>query len=240
MNAPYTPARPAVTVRNLSRHFGERAVIDRMDLTIHQGEFVALLGPSGCGKSTLLRILSDLDREIEGEVEVPERCAVAFQAPRLMPWKPVWKNVTLGLKEPAASAKARALQALEEVGLSHRADVWPKVLSGGEAQRAALARALVRDPELLLLDEPFAALDALTRIKAQNLVGDLWQRHGCAVLLVTHDVEEAVLLADRVLVMTEGVIAHEVVIDLPRPRDLSTPRAAKLRSELLGHLGVHH
>jgi sulfonate transport system ATP-binding protein len=228
----------SVRVRGLTRRFGERAVIDDLDLDIRAGEFVALVGASGCGKSTLLRILADLDHGISGEVRVPRRRAVAFQAPRLMPWKTVWRNVTLGL--PGGSHRERAEAALTEVGLSHRADVWPKVLSGGEAQRASLARALVRDPDLLLLDEPFGALDALTRIKAQRLVAELWQRRRCAVLLVTHDVEEALLLADRVLVMREGVIAHALPVPLERPRQLGDPAFARLRGELLEWLGVHH
>jgi len=236
--APVSPAvPPAVRIAGLNRSFDGRRVIEGLDLTIAAGEFVALLGASGCGKSTLLRILGDLDRDFEGEVDVPARRAVAFQAPRLMPWKTVWRNVVLGLPRPD---RALAERALAEVGLSHRADVWPKVLSGGEAQRASLARALVREPELLLLDEPFAALDALTRIKAQTLVADLWQRHRCAVLLVTHDVEEAALLADRVLVMKDGVIAHEHRIDLPRPRDVADPDIARLRGRFLDWLGVHH
>lgn len=228
----------AVAVRGLTRAFGERRVIDDLDLTIQPGEFVALLGASGCGNSTLLRILGDLDPGFEGEVVVPARRAIAFQAPRLMPWKKVWHNVVLGL--PGRPDRALAESALAEVGISHRADVWPKVLSGGEAQRAALARALVREPDLLLLDEPFAALDALTRIKAQALVAELWQRHGCAVLLVTHDVEEAILLADRVLVMKEGVIAHQQPITLPRPRDVADPEFTRIRGALLDWLGVRH
>jgi sulfonate transport system ATP-binding protein len=226
----------AVRVRGLTRRFGERAVIQRLDLDIRAGEFVALVGRSGCGKSTLLRVLADLDHDIEGDVEVPLKRAVAFQAPRLMPWKKVWRNVALAV--PGPPDRARALTALAEVGLTHRSDVWPKVLSGGEAQRASLARALIREPDLLLLDEPFGALDALTRIKAQQLVAELWQRHRCAVLLVTHDVEEALLLADRVLVMDEGVIAHELVVELPRPRDLDEAGFTALRSRLLGWLGV--
>lgn len=228
----------AVKVRGLTRRFGEREVLKNLDLDIAPGEFVALLGASGCGKSTLLRILADLDREIIGEVEVPVRRAVAFQAPRLMPWKKVWRNVVLGL--PGRPDRKRALAALQEVGISHRADQWPKVLSGGEAQRTSLARALVREPDLLLLDEPFAALDALTRIKAQDLVGELWQRHGCAILLVTHDVEEAVLLADRVLVMKDGVIAHEERIAMRRARDVADPAFARIRGNLLDWLGVRH
>ncbi|MGW0943168.1 ABC transporter ATP-binding protein [Streptomyces sp. NPDC002623] len=226
----------AVRVAGLTRSFDGRAVIDDLRLDIRPGEFVALLGRSGCGKSTLLRILAGLDRDIEGTVLVPRRKAVAFQAPRLMPWKKVWRNVLLGL--PGRPERPVADQALAEVGLGHRADAWPKTLSGGEAQRASLARALVREPDLLLLDEPFGALDALTRINAQRLVGELWQRRGCAVLLVTHDVEEAVLLADRVLVMDDGVIAHEQEIDLDRPRDIADPRFAELRAGLLRRLGV--
>ena len=228
----------AVDVRGLSRSFGDRRVIDNLDLTIRPGEFVALLGASGCGKSTLLRILGDLDPEFQGQVTVPARRAIAFQAPRLMPWKRVWHNVLLGL--PGRPPRALAERALAEVGIAHRADQWPKVLSGGEAQRASLARALVRDPDLLLLDEPFAALDALTRIKAQALVAELWQRHGCAVLLVTHDVEEAILLADRVLVMRDGVIAYQEQITLHRPRDVAEPEFARIRGVLLDWLGVQH
>ena len=234
---PAPDAGPAVvSVRGLTRAFDGRPVLADLDLDVVPGEFVALLGASGCGKSTLLRVLADLDRGIEGRVTVARRRAVGFQAPRLVPWKRVWRNVVLGL--PGRPDRARAVRALEEVGLGHRTDVWPKVLSGGEAQRAALARALVRDPDLLLLDEPFSALDALTRIKAQDLVAELWQRHGCAVVLVTHDVEEAVLLADRVLVMEGGAIAHDLPVDLDRPRDRSAPGFVALRTELLALLGV--
>jgi sulfonate transport system ATP-binding protein len=234
--APGTGPAAAVRVEGLTRAFDGRTVIDDLRLDIRPGEFVALLGRSGCGKSTLLRILAGLDRDITGTVLVPRRKAVAFQAPRLMPWKRVWRNVLLGL--PGAPRRDTALRALEEVGLGHRTDAWPKTLSGGEAQRASLARALVREPDLLLLDEPFGALDALTRIKAQRLVDELWQQRGCAVLLVTHDVEEAVLLADRVLVMDDGVIAYETPVDLPRPRDIADPAFAALRAELLRRLGV--
>ncbi len=225
-----------VVISELSRSFGDHKVIDGLDLKIAPGEFVALLGHSGCGKSTLLRILAGIDLGIAGEVTVPVRRAVAFQAPRLMPWKRVWRNVVLGL--PGRPDRALAQRYLAEVGLTGKADVWPKTLSGGEAQRVALARALVREPDLLLLDEPFGALDALTRVKAQALVAELWQRHDCAVLLVTHDVEESLLLADRVLVMDGGGIAHEVSVDLPRPRDVGDPRFVELRAQLLSWLGV--
>ncbi|MEU9399764.1 ABC transporter ATP-binding protein [Streptomyces sp. NPDC048242] len=240
IHGPVSPAKTGlsqvVRVEGLTRSFDGRAVVDNLALDIAPGEFVALLGRSGCGKSTLLRVLAGLDRDIEGTVLVPRRRAVAFQAPRLMPWKKVWRNVVLGL--PGRPERALAERVLEEVGLGHRADAWPKTLSGGEAQRASLARALVREPDLLLLDEPFGALDALTRIKAQRLVGEVWRRRGCAVLLVTHDVEEAVLLADRVLVMDGGRIAHEQRVALDRPRDITDPRFATIRAGLLERLGV--
>jgi len=231
-----TLTSPAVRIRGLTKAFDQRPVIDGLDLDVRPGEFVALLGRSGCGKSTLLRILAGLDTEIGGQVEMPGRRAVAFQAPRLMPWKRVWQNVVLGL--PGRPDRALAQRYLDEVGLSGKTAVWPKTLSGGEAQRVSLARALVREPDLLLLDEPFGALDALTRVKAQRLVADLWTAHGCAVLLVTHDVEEALLLADRVLVMDGGVIAHEVAVDLARPRPVGHPTLVALRTELLGRLGI--
>lgn len=234
--APAAEPEAAVRVEGLRRSFDGRPVVDGLDLTLRTGEFTALLGRSGCGKSTLLRVLAGLDREIEGTVLVPKRRAVAFQSPRLMPWKRVWRNVLLGL--PGKPERVVAERALAEVGLAERAGAWPKTLSGGEAQRASLARALVREPDLLLLDEPFGALDALTRIKAQQLVAELWQRRGCAVLLVTHDVDEALLLADRALVMRDGAIAYETPVDLDRPRTAGSPEFSALRSRLLAELGV--
>jgi sulfonate transport system ATP-binding protein len=162
--------------------------------------------------------------------------AVVFQEPRLMPWKRVWRNVALGLKDEAARDQAEA--ALREVGLAHRLDAWPLTLSGGEAQRVALARALVRAPRLLLLDEPFAALDALTRMRMHALITDLWAAHAPTTLLVTHDVDEAVLLADRALVLDGGRIVANIPIDLPRPRNHAHPQFAVLRARLLAELGV--
>ncbi|MBB5913538.1 sulfonate transport system ATP-binding protein [Nocardia transvalensis] len=228
--------RPVARIHKLTKAFGDRTVLDGIDLDIARGEFVALLGRSGSGKSTLLRALAGLDRDHDGELTVSGDVAVAFQEPRLVPWKRVRANVTLGLRH--ADPKAAARDALAEVGLSERADAWPLTLSGGEAQRASLARALVRDPELLLLDEPFSALDALTRITIHSLVLELWKRHRPGVLLVTHDVDEALLLADRALVLAGGRIAHEVRVDLPRPRHRDHPRFAALRQELLTELGV--
>lgn len=226
----------AASVRGLTRRFGDRAVLDALDLDIAPGEFVAMIGRSGSGKSTLLRALAGLDRDVAGSLSVPGKVAVAFQEPRLVPWKKVLANVTLGLRVP--SADSVALAALEEVGLTERAGAWPLTLSGGEAQRASLARALVREPSLLLLDEPFSALDALTRITMHRLVLKLWERHRPAVLLVTHDVDEALALADRVLVLGDGKIAHSAPIEVPRPRDRDHPSLTALRLKLLTELGV--
>ncbi len=222
--------------RGLTRAFDHHVVLDRLDLDIGPGEFVAMIGRSGTGKSTLLRALAGLDDDVAGELTVTAAAAVVFQEPRLVPWKRVWNNVALGLR--AADPRATARAALDEVGLAARADAWPLTLSGGEAQRAALARALVRDPGLLLLDEPFSALDALTRISMHGLVLSLWERHRPAVLLVTHDVDEALALADRVLVLSDGRIAHSASIALDRPRDRDHPDLVALRIRLLTELGV--
>jgi sulfonate transport system ATP-binding protein len=230
------PGGPAAHVRGLTRQFGGRVVLDGLDLDIAPGEFVAMIGRSGSGKSTLLRALAGLDREVSGSLAVPGTVAVAFQEPRLVPWKRVLANVTLGLRVP--SPDEVALDALAEVGLAERASAWPLTLSGGEAQRTSLARALVRSPSLLLLDEPFSALDALTRITMHRLVLTLWERHKPAVLLVTHDVDEALALADRVLVLGDGRIAHAVSITVPRPRDRDHPSLTALRLRLLAELGV--
>jgi sulfonate transport system ATP-binding protein len=228
---------PAARVRGLSRAFGGRVVLDGVDLDIAPGEFVAMLGVSGTGKSTLLRALAGLDREVTGELSVPGPVAVAFQEPRLLPWRRVLANVALGLRVPDAGAVAG--RALEEVGLTERAGAWPLTLSGGEAQRAALARALVREPSLLLLDEPFSALDALTRIAMHRLVLRLWESHRPAVLLVTHDVDEALVLADRVLVLASGRITFSGPVEVPRPRDRDNPGLTALRHRLLTELGVN-
>ena len=235
---PHADGAGGVRVRGLTRRFGDGApVLDRLDLTIEAGSFVALLGRSGSGKTTLLRTLAGLDpTPEEGAVDIPHPVAVAFQEPRLLPWKPVWRNVALGLAGPDARDRAQA--ALAEVGLAHRIDAWPGTLSGGEAQRAALARALVREPRLLLLDEPFAAVDALTRLRMHRLVLDLWERHRPATLLVTHDVDEAVLLADRVLVLDRGRIALDLPNPEPRPRRPAGEGFAALRVRLLAALGV--
>jgi len=220
-------ATPAVVVSNLRRAYGERIVIAGLNLRIARGEFVALLGESGCGKTTLLRALAGLDPIQGGRILAPHRPAVVFQEHRLLPWDNLWRNVALGLVAP--DARERAAAALAEVGLGDRLDDLPRNLSGGQAQRVALARALVQQPELLLLDEPFAALDALTRIRMHDLVRELVARHRPGVLLVTHDVDEAIALADRILVMRDGAIAFEHSV---------TSTTAISRAELLIELGV--
>jgi len=226
----------AIRIRGLEQIFGANAILAGLDLDVAPGEFVALLGRSGSGKTTLLRVLAGLDRPSGGTVEAPQPRSVVFQEARLLPWKRTWENVALGLT--GGDARARALAALGEVELAHRVDAWPLTLSGGEAQRAALARALVREPRLLLLDEPFAAVDALTRIRMHALVESLWRRHRPAVLLVTHDVDEAIALADRVLVLADGAIAKDVRVGLSRPRLSTYAGFYDLRVELLAALGV--
>jgi sulfonate transport system ATP-binding protein len=215
----------AVRATGVHRSFDGREVLAGIDLTLRQGEFLALLGRSGSGKSTLLRAMAGLDPDFTGELLVPERRSVVFQDHRLQPWKRVLDNVVLGL--PRAGAKEAGLSALAEVGLTERARDWPITLSGGEAQRAALARALVRDPALLLLDEPFGALDALTRLKMHALLRELCRKHRPAVLLVTHDVDEAIALADRVIVLTDGRLGPSHGVG-----------EAELRKVLLTELGV--
>ena len=230
---------PAVRVENLHRSFNEAGgVLNGLDLEIPPGEFVALLGRSGSGKSTLLRALAGLDRGVvgHGRIEVPERVSVVFQDSRLLPWKRLVDNVVLGLRSDDAAGRGSGT--LAEVGLAGRERAWPHELSGGEQQRASLARSLVRDPQLLLADEPFGALDALTRIRMHTLLRNLCEVHQPAVLLVTHDVDEAIVLADRVIVLDGGVVRHDARIDLGTRRSQADPAFARLRAQLLGELGV--
>jgi sulfonate transport system ATP-binding protein len=226
----------AVEVRGLTRKYDNRAVLDNLDLSIKPGEFVALLGKSGSGKSTLLRALAGLDYDVvgDGELVVPANVSVVFQDSRLLPWARVLDNVVLGLR----GADERGRESLAEVGLAGREKAWPNELSGGEQQRVALARSLVREPALLLADEPFGALDALTRLKMHVLLRKLCAAHQPAVLLVTHDVDESIVLADRVIVLDEGRIVAEEAIDLAEPRSPADPRFAAVRSRLLDALGV--
>jgi sulfonate transport system ATP-binding protein len=232
-----SPDRPLVTVEHLIRGYGPKGVLNGVDLEIERGEFVALLGPSGCGKSTLLRALAGLDATVSGSgrIRVPRNVSVVFQDSRLLPWADLITNVTLGQRR---SARARGSEALAEVGLGGRERDWPHQLSGGEQQRVALARSLVREPELLLADEPFGALDALTRLKMHGLLRNLLTVHRPAVLLVTHDVDEAITLADRVVVLSHGRLALERRVELADDRDPSSADFGHLRNELLAALGV--
>jgi len=227
---------PMVIVRGVRQSFDDRVVLANLDLTIHHGEFVALVGASGSGKTTLTRLLSGLQAPDAGEILVPEKCTTVFQEPRLVQSSRVWQNVVIGLQKGSAT-KDLALKALDEVGLSEQAHAWPATLSGGEAQRVAIARALVRRPQLLLLDEPLGALDALTRLNMQALLSTLCAKYQPATLLVTHDVDEALLLADRVLVLISGTIAHEVIVESPRPRSMSKALEIQ-RLNILSLLGV--
>ena len=234
-----TQSEVAVRVKDLHRSFNEAGgVLNGLGLEIPPGEFVALLGRSGSGKSTLLRSLAGLDRGVAGtgRIEVPEKVSVVFQDSRLLPWKRLLDNVILGLRTPDAAE--RGVQALDEVGLAGREKAWPHELSGGEQQRASLARSLVRDPQLLLADEPFGALDALTRIRMHTLLRKLCEVHQPAVLLVTHDVDEAIVLADRVIVLDDGVVRHDARIELDGRRSVADPAFARLRARLLHELGV--
>ena len=228
----------SLSAQALSKRYGARSVLERTDLQIAPGEFVAIVGRSGCGKSTLLRLVAGLETASAGTLQIDGRkvdglrahTRIMFQDARLLPWKRVLANVGLGL--PVAQAVA-ATRVLEQVGLAERGQDWPARLSGGQRQRVALARALVHQPDLLLLDEPLGALDALTRIEMHSLIESLWQSIGFTALLVTHDVQEAVALADRVVLIEDGVIALDLAIDLPRPRHRGDPRFAALEERLL-------
>ena len=229
-------------LRDVNKWYGEHHVLTDVSLTVGCGEIVALIGRSGSGKSTVLRVFAGLSADHSGERTVTGAPALAFQEPRLFPWRDVRTNVVYGLNRSnlgREEAHSCADRALADVGLSDRADVWPSTLSGGQAQRVSLARALVAEPELLLLDEPFGALDALTRLTMRGLLLDLWREHRFGVLLVTHDVDEAVAIADRVLVLDAGRVAYTLTIDEPRPgAGEATAETEHYRADLLDKLGV--
>lgn len=213
-----------IKIKNVGKSFGTHEVLKNINLEINKGEFVAIVGKSGCGKSTLLRLISNLDNVTSGSIEIisdnTERknngIKFLFQEARLLPWKKVWKNIALVSENKSREA---ALNVLRAVKLEEKADEWPDVLSGGQKQRVSLARALSSTPKVLLLDEPLGALDALTRIEMQMLIENLWKENGFTVLLVTHDVSEAVYLADRVILIEEGQITMDEKITLARPRE---------------------
>lgn len=226
-----------IDITGLSKAYGSQVILEDVDLVVRKGEFVALLGPSGTGKTTLLRILAGLEDATSGQVAIAARTSVVFQEPRLIQAQRVWKNVVLSSSR-GGDTRRRALRALAEVGLAEKAKMWPKSLSGGEAQRVGLARALFHSPDLLLLDEPFGSLDAFTRRSAQELVTTLWQDHEIGVLLVTHDIEEAVLLADRIIVLGHGVMQADLAVDLTRPRDVTAPDFNRIKRAVLDSLGT--
>ena len=230
----------SVGIRNVSIAFGERTVLESFDIEISAGEFVAIVGRSGCGKSTLLRSVAGLETPQSGTITLGEVAAsgsngkpdvrVMFQDSRLLPWRRILPNVMLGL-EPGLIPQARKV--LAQVGLAERANDWPATLSGGQRQRVALARALVHDPNLLLLDEPLGSLDALTRIEMQQLIEDVWRSRGFTAMLVTHDVAEAISLADRVILIEGGRVALDEVVNIPRPRTRGSARFAALEERIL-------
>ena len=233
----------ALTICDLRKSFGDHTVLRGIDLRFPAGQFVAIVGRSGCGKSTLLRLIAGLESIDSGSVDFgeaaePEDVRVMFQEPRLLPWARVLSNVEVGLgrARESAGARRRAEQALTEVGLADKRTQWPAVLSGGQKQRVALARALVAGPRLLAFDEPLGALDALTRISMQRLLERVWQEQAFTAILVTHDVAEAVALADRILVIDGGRIAHDVSVDIPRPRRRGAADVAALEGSILRHL----
>jgi sulfonate transport system ATP-binding protein len=233
----------ALTIRGLRKSFGEHEVLRGIDVHIPAGQFVAVVGRSGCGKSTLLRLIAGLDRADAGTISfggetLAEDIRVMFQEPRLLPWARVLSNVEVGLGRERSSvdAQVRAEQALVEVGLDSKRGQWPAELSGGQKQRVALARALVSQPRVLAFDEPLGSLDALTRISMQNLLQRVWVDQGFTAILVTHDVSEAVALADRVLIIEDGRIAHDIDIDLKRPRERGSADVAALEGAILREL----
>jgi sulfonate transport system ATP-binding protein len=232
-----------LTIRGLRKSFGDNEVLRGIDLHIPAGQFVAIVGRSGCGKSTLLRLIAGLERIDAGTISFgedtrAEDVRVMFQEPRLLPWARVLSNVEVGLGRDRASsdAQARAERALTEVGLDDKRGQWPSVLSGGQKQRVALARALVSHPRVLAFDEPLGALDALTRISMQRLLERVWHDQAFTAILVTHDVSEAVALADRVLVIEDGRIAHDITVDIARPRRRGSADLAALEGSILRDL----
>ena len=232
-----------LNIRGLRKSFGDNEVLRGIDLHIPAGQFVAIVGKSGCGKSTLLRLIAGLEKIDGGSISFGEEARaedirVMFQEPRLLPWARVLSNVEVGLGRDRASVDAhpRAEHALTEVGLADKRDQWPSVLSGGQKQRVALARALVSNPRVLAFDEPLGALDALTRISMQRLLERVWRDQGFTAILVTHDVSEAVALADRVLVIEDGRIAHDVTVNVSRPRERGSVELAQLEGSILSHL----
>lgn len=236
-----SPTAVEVALSHVAKRFGAHSVLGDVSLHIQAGEFVAVVGHSGCGKSTLLRLISGLETPTAGTIAVDGRAVsrqvpearIMFQDARLLPWRRVLDNVGIGQR---GDWKPAALEALEQVGVAGRSQDWPGVLSGGQRQRVALARALVSHPKLLLLDEPLGALDALTRLDMQRLIEQVWKRQGFTAILVTHDVAEAVALADRVVVLERGTVPLIRSIEHPRPRVRGNAVLSESEGEILGRL----
>jgi sulfonate transport system ATP-binding protein len=241
----FSSAGSAMRLCGVAKAFGQHRVLHGIDLEIPAGQFVAIVGRSGCGKSTLLRLLAGLDKPTAGRIELDglnagwrDSVRLMFQEPRLLPWQHVAANVEVGLSHASAGDDRRrqAIEAIAQVGLSGRDKEWPSVLSGGQKQRVALARALVSHPRILAFDEPLGALDALTRIEMQALIEQVWLEKGFTAIVVTHDVTEAVALADRILLLDAGRVAMDVTVDLPRPRRRGDPAAAAIEGKILDRL----
>lgn len=234
-----------IKLQQVVKSFGEKTVLKEISLTIEKGEFLVIVGKSGSGKSTLLRLTSGLDEQTSGEIlfdGVPQKKSAVnlrmmYQDSRLLPWKKVIQNVGIGL---TGDWQEKALKTLGNVGLTDFKDQWPANLSGGQQQRVALARALVNDPNLLLFDEPLSALDALTRLEMQNLIENLWLEKGFTAMLVTHDVQEAVKLGDRIILIEDGVVALDIRNNVPRPRGFDDPKLTKLEKVILQRIMENH
>lgn len=239
--------RGSIRLSGIGKRFGSETVLDGIDLAVAPGEIVSLIGPSGCGKSTILRLLAGLERQTTGDLQVdgrpvegPSRAAgMIFQEPRLLPWLTIERNIAFGLAGTARELRQRTVgRLLHQVHLEHAGALYPRQLSGGMQQRTAIARALASEPDILLLDEPFSALDAFTRIHLQDLVLELWERTRLTMVLVTHDIDEALYLSDRIVVLgtRPARILEEVAVHVPRPRDRRDYELVRLRGHLLEHL----
>lgn len=239
------PSGIALSLSNVGKSFGGASVLRDISLTVNQGEFITIVGHSGCGKSTLLRLLAGLEQAGQGEIAFDgapmesklSEVRLMFQEARLLPWMTVLQNVGLGL---TGNWQPRAQAILRQVNLESRAGDWPAILSGGQKQRVALARALVGQPHLLLMDEPLGALDALTRMAMQELILEIWRERRFTAVLVTHDVQEAVALGERVIVLERGAIGQEFLVPLPHPRDIGSPEFASLEGAILKRLLKRH
>src|SRR5690625_2621830 len=239
----------SLELKNVSRTFSGKTVVQNISISVKPGEIIGLLGTSGCGKSTVLRAISGLDDGYDGEIdingkktkEVHDETGFIFQEPRLLPWLTVIENIIFGLKGKKKENLERAEQYLANVGLDDCGDLYPRQLSGGMAQRVAIARALVTSPEILLLDEPFSALDAFTKMQLQDLLLDIWNMYQSTLVLVTHDIDEAIYLCDRIIILRgePGEITHEMSINDAHPRERGSERAAKLKTTILESLDLN-